>query len=412
MAPRKKKEGLEQLSSRERDFALDAFAELLPNYFARRKQNATKVKEGEQDDVSKTSIMEEVAKKLQREFNVKRSLHSKQFEKFLDALHEGHYLKITPRILSGESVALQQKFSAPLREAIVVAGSSTERFFDVAAKKFVREIARVAEKKPKSSELCVGLTSGTTTKGVVNRAIALDWLRDVAVDPTTLPPIKLFPLNVSFTDPQYLSGNATILTFNLAEHIRAQGGRADAFGLNAPLAIEKTRLDEVDKVAQTQRVLEYTDPARVEGHSDKAESKLDVVLLGAGERPKGEEDSGSIFFTLAKQNLFPIKEFIETNHVVGDLALMPLCSNGLPAKLKDAKGTEFVFYQTIRLEVLESLASDTNKSVILVAQSSEQKYKIPVIFASIGGATNHDGRKCYVSRLIVDEPTARELLRF
>ncbi|HUW83967.1 MAG TPA: hypothetical protein VMZ31_14375 [Phycisphaerae bacterium] len=59
------------------------------------------------------------------------------------------------------------------------------------------------------------------------------------------------------------------------------------------------------------------------------------------------------------------------------------------------------------LPVLEAMASDPDKSVILVARHQEGKYKVPAIFASVAGE-----RHQYASKLIIDEQTAERLLRY
>jgi len=103
-----------------------------------------------------------------------------------------------------------------------------------------------------------------------------------------------------------------------------------------------------------------------------------------------------------------MQRLVKEKHIVGDIGFTAITSTGDPVCL-EKDGEELVFYSAARVPVLEWMAKQRGKSVILVAQSdkSRKKDKVPAIYASIAGY-NHQ----YVSHLITDEPTCHELLRF
>ena len=188
---------------------------------------------------------------------------------------------------------------------------------------------------------------------------------------------------------------------------------------------------ELDHEPHTLKVIQHTQPFRVRDKlkSDGKEvlhqydSDLDLVLTGVGELPlKTGQDShgsrGSIFYDLAARFGVAMDEIISKERVVGDLAFTALRSDGEPCVLykslkRDStksgdvnpEAVQCTFYSAVDLPVLERMAQDKNKTVLLVARSKPGKYKIPAITASIRGE-----RHSYASNLVIDEATADYLL--
>jgi hypothetical protein len=369
----------------------------------------------------------------------------RQFDLFLRRLYEGGYMRLSSHRLTERAAKLKAKFRNELEEVTVVAGSDEGRFAMAAAEDLIQSMVRIgALKKAKDAKafLNVGIVSGSTTGKVIRAAKNLTWPRDLAnVNVASLPPIRVFALNVCLTEPQHLPGNATILAYQLAETIREHGGKAESFGLSAPLMVKREGLREVDEAPQTFEVLRYTEPARVlEKLKQMKENvsgihatttELDIVLTGVGELPGNgaknkKTQQGSIFYGLAKNHGFDMDTIIARERIVGDIAFTAIRSDGAPVALQkedapagpqandaagekaERKGTEYVFYSAVQVPVLEAMAKDPNKSVILVArQDSDEKYKIPAIFASLAG----EGHR-YASRLVVDEETGNKLSRY
>lgn len=410
----KEKTALDDLSLPEQKIALDAFAVLLKLHYCPPIGKKA---------LSQDEVMEKVSEALVRNTKTKKSFSRKSFESFLKALYEDGLLKVIPRVLPQASEQLQHDFG--LKSATVVSDSSIDRFAEVAAERFVHEIGRISTLKKKLPEkdrlLSIGLVSGTFVQAAIEWACSTEqnWQKCFGEYPKTFIPIKIFPLNVSFADPKHLSGNATILAHKLAEKINREAGdeKAEAYGLNAPLMVKKSALPEVDAQLPTKTVLSYTEPCRLMSGDAKEKARestrLDVVLTGVGERPPrpGTEEKGSIFFKLALESNPNIAYELKEQHVVGDLAFIPLRADGQQGELKDAEGQEIVFYGAIELPIFEAIARNDDKAVILVARSTDVQNKVPVIYASIGGASLAGGNGCrYVSHLVTDERTARGVL--
>jgi hypothetical protein len=327
------------------------------------------------------------------------------------AAYQQRLILILPRIAEQKSSQLTDR----LRLATtVVAGDLPTRFAEVAAAILVEEIIRIAKQKvakkqpAERPDVCLAIVSGTTNRRIIKQACAFDWKRDLSTDLAALDvKFKIFPLNMTLLGAESSGGNAAILCHILAEKITAEGGTAEAYGLTADPIVPKDQLAQVDtRFAQTRTVLEYTEPHRVDPKMPPQSTKLDLVLTGVGQKPDPEDISGgSIFYQLMKDN-----EFHTPEPIVGDLAFNPLSPDGEPAKLVDSTDKEFVFYAAVSLKILEAMAKDPSKAVILVAQSKQQQDKWRVILASTR-ALNHE-RPRYVSRLVIDEPTALQLLAF
>jgi len=367
----------------------------------------------------------------------KLNVDVRQFDSFLQHLYEGGYLQLGCQLIPERAHALKGKPGFDQLEKItVVAGSNRDRFAQAAAKDFIKRLVQIGRVKRTSASnhpVNVGIVSGNTTGSVIGAAMRMDWARDLQeVDLTSLPKFRVFALNVCLTVPEHLPGNATILAYQLAEKIRAEQGEADGYGLSATLMVKKEGLKEADEAPQTFDVLKFTEPARVQeklaeqgANVDKLEAystDLDIVLTGVGELPRhGTKDDqrGSIFYNLAKQHGFDMETLIDRERIVGDIAFTAIRSDGTPVTLRKqdraqenaeaegGEGTEFVFYSAVQGQILEAMANDRNKSVILVARHDEEKDKVPAIFASISG-----GRHRYVSRLVIDEETANKLCRY
>ena len=68
---------------------------------------------------------------------------------------------------------------------------------------------------------------------------------------------------------------------------------------------------------------------------------------------------------------------------------------------------EYMFYTAARLPIVEAVARDPRKAVLLFARNVRGRYAIPALFASIAGE-----RHRYASRLVTDEETAKQLLHY
>jgi hypothetical protein len=419
-------------------------------------------------DVGRKGIMDAVGKATGFKLDVR------QFDSFLQHLYDGGQLRIRPYLVAERAEALRKKKNlGGLQGITVVAGRDRDRFAQAAAEDFIRRMFEIGNAKrtgPRAEEawLNVGIVSGNTTGLVVGAAKDLKWARDLDMIASDLPPVRVFALNVCLTGPGHLDGNATILAQQLAKKIDDEAnedGKAQAYGLSAPLIVEERRLRDVDRAPQTREVLEFTEPCRVAGATPErggsgsatgaTHTELDIVLTGVGELPRrvrkeardepspgGEkardrgkasgaksESQGSIFYKLAKQVGeqfdFDMDEMIETERIVGDIAFTAIRADGEPVPLRrrcrneadksnmaaessqSDEDTQYVIYSAVTLPVLAAMARDSSKSVILVARYEEGKYKVPAVFASIAGE-----RHRYASRLIIDEETAQRLLHY
>lgn len=394
--------------------------------------------------LTKSDVLNRAGKKV-----LGHNIEVRQFENLLQALYQDHYLRIGFRQLYERSAQLAKRFDK-LQTVLVVAGASEANFAEAAAEDLVRQLARIGTLKRSGKKgngvLNVGIISGSTTGSVVRAAIRMDWSKAFGIDAARLPPVRVLALNVCLTVPKHLAGNSTILAYQLAEKIKTESGgtvNAEPYGLSAPLVTERTALRRIDEAPQTFDVVRITEPFRVkdklakQGASattriEESSTDLDVVLTGVGELPTtGREgqpgrprSAGSLFYNLAKEFGLNMEAIVAENHIVGDVAFTAIRSDGEPVPLRrtggagdtDADGAEesdirpdaeYLFYSAVQLPVLEKIAEDPNKAVILVARYSEEKDKVPAIFASIGGA-----RHRYASRLIVDEQNGERLLRY
>jgi hypothetical protein len=345
-------------------------------------------------------------------------------------------------------------FSA-LTGLTVVAGGAEDNFAEAAAEDLIRtlhRIGRIKQTTPRGQKpvLNVGIVSGSTTGAVIRAATdrKMHWSRNLGINPTELPDVRVFALNVCLTVPEHLAGNSTILAYQLAEKINVEGNgkiKADPYGLSAPLLVKRDQLHEIDREPQTFDVVRYTEPYRVRETLQKlglesssllpSATELDVVLTGVGEKPPMDNASplsgvapeqpkpkGSIFYDLAKQFDFDMDAIVRRNRVVGDIAFTAISSDGQPVPLTKKRSVlddrsrsapdetpdvEYVFYSAVQLHVLEAMAGDVNKAVILVARHAEDKSKVPAIYASISG-----DRHRYASRLVIDEKTSEDLVHF
>jgi hypothetical protein len=392
------------------------------------------------DDGKKAVTKEEVINRLNEQKLVGTIIEVRQFDNLLRSLFADQYLRIGFRRLSELCDKLREKFRG-LREVTVVAGSDKDNFAQAAAEDFILQLDRIGKIKKESrvggSEpiLNVGIVSGRTTGNVVRAAMNRSWIKELGVNASLLPRVRVFALNVCLTVPQHLQDNSTVLAYQLAGKINAEckdESRAMPYGLSAPLLVEKDRLPEVDREPQTFEVVQYTEPHRVKKKLEQLNkgaeppgpttTELDLVLTGVGEKPPVEaEGSRSIFYSLAKEFDFPLDRIFRENRVVGDIAFTAISADGEPVPLRkgpspgnperapaQASGgdVEYVFYSAVQLPVLEAMARDENKAVILVARHGEKADKVPAIYASISGQHR------YASILIVDEDTAKELHHF
>ncbi|MCJ7675861.1 MAG: hypothetical protein MUO33_12030 [Sedimentisphaerales bacterium] len=386
-------------------------------------------------------------------------LDPRRFDELLKGLYKEGYLRIGYHRLSEAFDKLrskEEKFGL-LENVTVVGGSDPNRFAQAAAEDLITRMFEISKIKAQGSHhsgervLNVGIVSGNTTGQVIRAVMKLDWKKDLDVAANTLPELRVFALNVCLTVPEHLAGNATILAYQLAEKINSEAGqdKAHAYGLSAPLLVERQRLEEVDQAPQTLDVLQFTEPYRVRRKLEELgklkkqpepnDTELDIVLTGVGELPMGSQggqdvleekklpsgSQGSIFYNLAKQFGFKMDNIISKERIVGDIAFTAIRADGEPVMLRkrsqagrenlepaDTKShtdeeTEHVFYSAVQVPVLETMASNKNKSVLLVAQHSEGKYKVPAIFASIAGEHHR-----YASRLVIDEVTCQKLLHY
>lgn len=401
--PNEKGDTFAKLNAVEKELALELFATDLKKFLSVSDERTTR---------------QELMKNIGKGMKPHKDFDPRQFDEFLRGLNTAGYLTVGFRRLSELSDKLSRKFDQV--QTTVVAGNSEDRFNSGAAQEFVAEIARIgAIKKQRfgeKAELCIGIMSGRTTRLVVGAACC-NWAKEFGFEPKDLPHVKVFALNVSLTDPTNLGGNATVLAYRLAGSIREQTQKkvvAEAYGLSAPLVIEQGELQKTDTSAAIHNVVLKTDPGRLPNpNADQRKTALDLVLTGVGELPSGQsqdkKDQGSIYYSLARDHEFDMEAFTHEQKVIGDLAFTAIRSDGEPVPLvKDGK--QYLFYSAVRLSVLEEMARDDDKAVILVARESPGKNKIPPIFASIGGAGPNAHR--YVSKLVVDEPSAKSLLRF
>ena len=400
-------------------------------------------------DVGRKGIMDAVGKQTGYKLDVR------QFDSFLKHLYDDGHLRIRHYRLPQQAGKLHERKKLELREGItVVAGSDPDYFAQAAAEDFIRRMFEIGSRKKAEQGgdkawLNVGIVSGNTTGKVVRAAARLDWRKEFALWASDLPRVRVFALNVCLTVRKHLDGNATILAHLFAKKIEEQAGqedKAEAYGLSAPLMVERRRLPEVDGAPQTRDVLEFTEPNRVRDRrgggdasarsAEEVDTQLDIVLTGVGELPgqDGEDASGkqstsgrrgSIFYNLAKQFKFDMDRMVKAERIVGDIAFTAIRSDGKPvflsaryrtegggpggpAEMSKADGdAEYVVYSAVELPILKAMATDPNKSVILVARYEKGKSKVPAIFASVAGE-----RYRYASRLIIDEETANELLRY
>jgi DNA-binding transcriptional regulator LsrR (DeoR family) len=399
---------LSELQPHLRERALDEFAFALRMHFDR---NNREIK-------SREAVMKKVGNAVERSFD------TRQYDMFLETLfHEG-YLRIDSRTLVELADKVKSKFNVPF--VAVVSGERDDRFAHVAAEVFIKEIARIGsaarkrETAEKPAEICIGIVSGTTDQKVIERATKLNWLEDCGVNPRTLPDVKVFAINTCLVHPDKIESNATILASRLAATINESCGahqrRAKAYGLNAPVFVEKEKLSGIDQEVQNKEVLKHTEPHRVRSSDGKevakTETSLDIILTSVGELGDGD-DSGSMFYRLARSVIPNMDEFARETRLVGDLAYNPLSSVGEEVVLVDSvHKQQIVFYSAASLAIFSSVATNPCKSVILVAQDKQGK-KIPVIYASLrGGLTAGRQPRRYVSHLIIDEQTAGDLLRY
>lgn len=402
-----------------------------------------------------------------------RKLDVRQFDNLLKWLYRVGNLRVATRTITELERHIEASFH-PVR-ATVSAGTSSERFQEVAAEKVIQEFARIGKGKG-NHPLCIGIVSGSTIKGVIDKMCEMDWAQEVGVHLRELPRFKIFALNVASTDPESLGANATVLAQKLAERINNVLGleHAEAYGLNAELIVAESRRKEVDCLPQTRDVLAYTEPFRVGLSKEYSATKLDIVLTGVGQlgpgamaqangterashalAAQGMQDDvkpaysgdkhildtnrrhalhdteapgrSSIFYKLIKEAEFLQSELIRPPFVVGDLGYTPLSADGQVAQLigKGKRSNEFnggdaeekpqayFVYSAARITIFDAMVRDTNKAVILFAQSSPAKNKIPIIYASITGPMNSEGdTPRHVSHLIIDEYTAKELAHY
>jgi len=383
---------------------------------------------------STSQIMDEVGLEV-----LEKSIDSRAFGTVIKNLYSEGYIRLGYHLLSKLADKLHAKSGfGKLEKILVVAGSDAVRFARAAGEDFINRLVEISKYKRdryKNSKdeqiLNIGLISGRTTGSVIRAVLKLDWKKDIGINVDNLPYVRVFSLNGCLTLPAFLSGNSSILAYELNEKINSEAGKniAQAYGLSAPLLVKNEQLEHEDHAPQTFEILKFTEPYRVrsklQNNNKKRksynanETKLDIVLAGVGELPIRRESKscdkltsepvtsgeGSIFYNLAKEFGFDMDKIISAEHIVGDIAFTAIRSDGESAKLCK-NGTEYVFYSAVQLPILEAMAADKNKSVILVARDDENKYKVPAIYASIAE------RHRYASRLVLDEETARKLHRY
>ncbi len=427
---------LESVSRSERAALLDAFARDLEGYL------------GGRDGIGgrrRRELMAELGERV-----VGRSIDARQFDAFLRALFEDGVLQIQHRLLSGPAAAIRERSGfRDLQDVTVVGGYGDLHFARAAAKELIETMFRIgAMRKKEKRPLNIGIVSGGTIGVAIRAARDFRWDDQLGLDVLDLPQVRVFPLNVSLSSPDQLAGNATILAFELADKINAEvtarlessrGGAAShgddagaqAYGLSAPLLVRRDRLHELDLLPQTFDVVRHTEPYRVRDRLRPArgrrsvepgDTELDIVVTGVGELPmhaareKGptvdEKRGGSTFYRLAREFEFPMDEWIRSERIVGDIAYIGIRADGTPVPLRkpgddDGSEVEYLFYTAAELPVLERMAADPEKAVILMARHLPGKYAIPALFASIAGE-----RHRYASHLVTDEETAKQLLHY
>jgi DNA-binding transcriptional regulator LsrR (DeoR family) len=375
----------------------------------------------EDPNFTKERLLEE----LNRDRAGKPAIDIRQFDNLLRQLHGKGYLSVTFRELPELAQKLLKKYDLHQLQT-VVAGSNEDNFALAAAEAFVRQLVRIGEAAkratPPRDVVRVGIVSGRTSGAVVRAATGLNWRQALGADVDDLPRVELFALNVCLTVPDHLANNATILVSDLAKHInresREDGTKAKPYGLSAPLWVRASELQDVDETPQTFEVVRYTEPYRVREklakkslpgpEPEETRTELDLVLTGVGEPPPVNPTQGpkSIWFQLAEELGFRLDEFCRANGVVGDIAFTAISASGAPIPLllprdKGAAAEESMFYSAVSLKVLQAMATDPNKSVILVArQGTGAASKVPAVRAfltkpALQGLT-----------LVVDEATA------
>jgi hypothetical protein len=355
---------------------------------------------------------------------VNRKIDGRQFDSLLRRLHADQYLRIYPRRLFQWSAELKTRPGySDLRSIAVVAGTSVENFEMAAAQELIERLHQIGKTKRESGEvLRVGIVSGRTTGAVIRKIAELrGWPNFFGIKLEDFPNrIHVFALNACLTVAQYLKNNATILAHQFADAINRETGReiAQAWGLSAPLFVERSQLPSIDRAPQTFEVVRYTEPYRVlqrileidptmvNRKIEETTTDLDIILAGVGERPAPSKSDtpGSIFYSLAKE--FGVDMATMEQRIVGDVAFTAIRPDGEPVALTRKTGDDVVdcmFYSAVQLPVFEAMAKDPNKSVILVARDTK---KVAAIYASICG------HRRYVSSLVVNEETARGLLHF
>ena len=433
MAVKKRKPAKKRVSTGSgRKFSLDALSDMhrrvLLDAFARELEASLSSKQGS-GELDRKSILEAVSKVAWTLEGVAlggRALDVRQFDVFLKHLSQDGYLRIGYHLLAPRAESLQKvDWTSGLQGVSVVAGNDPDRFALAAAEEFIEEIFRIGLRKlaelGEGAVLNIGVVSGNTTGSVIRAGSRISsWEQTFRKSAADLPTVKIFALNVCLTVPKHLSGNASLLAYNFSEKINEECSSrekiAHPYGLSAPLLVNRTELAKIDTDPQTYDVVKQTEPFRVrdkirkdedpDREIEEHESELDIVLTGVGELPLPgiTESGGSIFFNLAKQFGFDMESLIEKERIVGDIAFTAIRSDGQHVPL--LKGDdEYLFYSAVQLPVLSKLAKTDNKSVILVARSDPQKDKAPAIFASIA-------KHQYVSRLIVDESMAQELIHY
>lgn len=434
---------LEGVSRNQRQTLLDAFARELERYLA----STEGVGGGRRRE-----LMHALGKEV-----IGRPIDARQFDPFLRALYEDGVLGVRHRLLSEPSAALgRRRGFRDLQDITVVGGTDDVQFARAAARDLVQTMFRLAAARPrkKGQHLDIGIVSGSTIGSVIRAARELNWSDELGLDALDLPAVRVFPLNVSLASPDQVAGNAMILAFELAEKINAEVAarlessgrsataretRAEAFGLSAPLLARTGQLHEFDLLPQTFDVVRCTEPYRVRERLESPRSKrkigetdteLDIIVTSVGELPVGTSHSaaadamrpddevprgrdGSTFYLLAEQFEFPMKEWIQQERIVGDIAYSAIRSDGTPVPLRKQSADdpsvedEYLFYTAARLPVFERMAQDSDKAVILIARHAPDRYMIPALFASIAGE-----RHRYASRLVTDEETAKQLLHY
>jgi hypothetical protein len=420
---------------------LECFAQKLEEHLGKKEPPKNGSKRRSPPPLDRRAVMKDVGDAVNITLkNVKgapefdQKLDVRQFETFLKKIYP-NYLKFPVRLDYDAAVRVKQRMRDTVREITVVAGTDQSKFAQAAAECFIKQLYEVGVDKPEKSKqeetkdwLNVGIVSGSTIGSTIRAADELDWRELLGKNVEQLPKIRVLALNVCLTTHKYLSDNANILAHLLSNKINKTlgHGHAEAYGLSAPLLVEYSKLRETDNAPQNKDVVQWTEPNRLmpSPRPDLAddETKLDIVLTGVGELP-GLDPSGegSIFYKLSDEFGFNMKEMVNVERIVGDIAFSAITSGGEWVPLRDkyrktevsemgansqAKNVgskEWMFYSAVRLRILEKMACDDKKRVILVARKAPGKSKAPAIFASV--ARGHR----YATHLIIDEDTALEL---